>query len=428
MKQFASVLKSLEEKIKLLFAKTFENKSKFNIIVDIACIVFFFLAVLSIPLCSFRAGLNKVTWIFTIGFLGCMCLGLLLYYQIRFDVVSISLVIFNIWMLLSTAINGFKGFTITPITMSLTTLILYLYLSQNRKLIPFIIMAIYLSIVLFAFSYIAIYFKELISLDFKRLGSYFGDINDVSIFFGAGFSITFAALLLTKFKIWRFLIEAAMLLIFGICGLSTGSKMFLLIIAATSIIAIVLFLRKLKVKWFVYLLSFGGLLGVAVLILNLPAFATIKLRLLEFTTDASTIERFTMFVDGFYMFLRKPLFGFGIHGFFISSSFGEGWSHNNFSELLSSYGLVGFMLFYTPYIVSLKRIKKTQKSTLKSIINTILVLFICCMFVVALESQKIFAYTIPCVYAFYASEKYFDLNVRDIFKKKENRQIEGANS
>ena len=49
--------------------ESFRDKSNVNKIVDICALMFFSLAFLSIPLCSFKVGLNKITWIFSILFL-----------------------------------------------------------------------------------------------------------------------------------------------------------------------------------------------------------------------------------------------------------------------------------------------------------------------------------------------------------------------
>jgi len=412
MKHFISALR---ERTRTLWHKLFDGKSKLNIAIDIATLLFFTLSVLSIPLCSFKAGLNKVTWVFTIAFLGLMILGVLLYYSIRVDAVTVSLIVFAIWIFISTLLNGFKGFTITPIALSIATLIIYLYLVNNKKVIPVMLRLVYFAIVLFALVYVAKYFRELISLDFKRLGAIFGDINDIAIILGIGFSMSFSLMLMSKFNVVKFIFELLAAALFAICGLSTGSKIFVLIVGVVSIVLLVFFLRKLKAKWYIYIVSFGGLIGLGLIILNLPAFSMIKQRLLEFGTDDSTKTRLSMFVDGFYMFLRKPLFGYGIHGYYISSSFGLSWSHNNFSELLSCYGLIGFLLFYIPYIILFKNVKKTDANLTKHLIMALVVLFICCMFTVALESQKVFAYLIPIAYAYFSGEKY--LNFRLIAKK-----------
>ena len=87
------------------FALLFESKSKLNIAIDIIALLSFFAAFLSIPLCSFRAGLNKITWLFTIIFLIAMLISTILFGKIQIDKLSFSILLFVIWILICTFIN-----------------------------------------------------------------------------------------------------------------------------------------------------------------------------------------------------------------------------------------------------------------------------------------------------------------------------------
>ena len=62
--------------------------------------------------------------------------------------------------------------------------------------------------------------------------------------------------------------------------------------------------------------------------------------------DASSEERAGMIKRAFEMFLEKPAFGWGIEGFAKNSGYGV-YSHNNFTETLVSFGIFGFVLFYS---------------------------------------------------------------------------------
>lgn len=58
---------------------------------------------------------------------------------------------------------------------------------------------------------------------------------------------------------------------------------------------------------------------------------------------------------GWTAFLERPWSGYGLDCFrFLQGAYGT-YSHNNYIELLVSVGLVGTMLFYLPYLVSLRR-------------------------------------------------------------------------
>ena len=62
-------------------------------------------------------------------------------------------------------------------------------------------------------------------------------------------------------------------------------------------------------------------------------------------TEASAVERSRMIEKAFEMFMQKPFFGWGIDGFAAYSGFGV-YSHNNYMEMLVSFGLVGFLFVY----------------------------------------------------------------------------------
>lgn len=424
-----SFLKTLWQKSKqnLLdkFALLFESKNKLNIAIDIIALLSFFAAFLSIPLCSFRAGLNKITWLFTIIFLIAMLISTILFGKIQIDKLSFSILIFVVWILICTFINInlHDEIVLTPALLSILTCAIYLFISQNRQYRNLSVHILFISAIVFMGCYIALYFNELKSLDFTRLGGYFGNINDIAIYFGLGFSICVSLIFNSKFNIFKFLCLFIFLLLFGLCGLSTGSKIFLLIICVTSLFTIIKFMNKKHLKWYFYILIILGLALLFILIINLPAFETIKSRLLDFLNpksgDHSTSLRLQMFIDGFYMFLRRPLFGFGSSGYFTSSSIGGCWSHNNFSELLCSYGLIGFILFYIPYFLAIRSKKENKNKYLNDVGSILMVTFICCMFTAALESQKVFAYSIPIFYSLYDSNPVVLFDIKK-FKKKEN--------
>ena len=407
------------------FALLFESKSKLNITIDIIALLSFFAAFLSIPLCSFRAGLNKITWLFTIIFLMAMLISIILFGKIQIDKLSFSIILFVVWTAICTFVNIklHDDIVFTPILLMIFTCLTYIFISQNKQYRDLFVTVVFLSILIFTLSYVIFYFDELKSLNFKRLGENFGDINDIAICFGIGFAICFSLIFNLKFNIIKVILLFITLLLLGLCGLSTGSKIFLLIICVTSLFTVIKFMNKKHLKWYFYILIILGLVLLFILIINLPAFETIKRRLLDFLNpksgDQSTSLRLQMFIDGFYMFLRRPLFGFGSSGYFTSSSIGGCWSHNNFSELLCSYGLIGFILFYIPYFLAIRSKKENKNKYLNDVGSILMVTFICCMFTVALESQKVFAYSIPIFYSLYDSNPVVLFDIKK-FKKKEN--------
>jgi len=65
--------------------------------------------------------------------------------------------------------------------------------------------------------------------------------------------------------------------------------------------------------------------------------------------DNSTITRFFMIEKGFELFRIKPITGYGIanYGIIVNTSY----SHNNYIELLVGVGIIGFLIYYSIYIV-----------------------------------------------------------------------------
>ena len=68
--------------------------------------------------------------------------------------------------------------------------------------------------------------------------------------------------------------------------------------------------------------------------------------------EASAEIRRDMIVKALEMFIQKPIFGWGIEGFAAHSGFGV-YSHNNYTETLVSFGIVGFILLYSYKVVLL---------------------------------------------------------------------------
>ena len=66
--------------------------------------------------------------------------------------------------------------------------------------------------------------------------------------------------------------------------------------------------------------------------------------------EASAEIRYHMIEKAMEMFFQKPIFGWGIEGFAANSGFGV-YSHNNFTETLVSFGIVGFVLLYSYKLV-----------------------------------------------------------------------------
>lgn len=69
--------------------------------------------------------------------------------------------------------------------------------------------------------------------------------------------------------------------------------------------------------------------------------------------STSTEAREIMIMEGVSFFMDKPLFGGGEKYFASRTTTGYGYSHNNYIEILCNMGLVGFVVYYGPLVVTL---------------------------------------------------------------------------
>jgi O-antigen ligase len=67
------------------------------------------------------------------------------------------------------------------------------------------------------------------------------------------------------------------------------------------------------------------------------------------TTDSSTSTRFDMISTGLQYFIQKPFFGYGLGNYRFISGYNT-YSHNNYTELLVSFGLFGTVLYYSMHL------------------------------------------------------------------------------
>lgn len=99
-----------------------------------------------------------------------------------------------------------------------------------------------------------------------------------------------------------------------------------------------------------------GMVLVLFLVWTSPYFE--RFERLFFTLEGSTVGkeemsglyRLEMFAEGLDIWLESPLVGSGNEAFRLESGFGT-YSHNQVSELLANYGLLGFLAFYSIFIV-----------------------------------------------------------------------------
>lgn len=280
-----------------------------------------------------------------------------------------------------------------------------MYLVSNKRIIPLFFKAIYLATIFFLVYFLLSYGKSVFSFGLTRLGDKFGDINDIAIFNGIGFTFSLYFLFFSK-KVLIKSINAVFLVLFIIVILSSGSKIAYLFIPVTTILTIVC--RNGKNRWWLSLIMVSAIVITIFVVLNIPSLSFIKNKIVTMllsvfgdesssgsSVDYSTIHRFDMFVIGMELFLRSPAFGYGINGYRLFGGYSTGWSHNHYSEMLSAVGLVGFSLYSFPFVLTLFKSIKT-----KNYGATILMFFFIVVSIsIVLTGEKLFAFIIGVAYA-----------------------------
>ena len=407
-----------------------KSKFKLNTIINIIIFLLTSASFFSIPALSFRTKYYIITWVLIIFLIISMILYIFLSRRLVFDIVSASFLLFAFSSIISSALSGFRAFKITAPALSLLSLIVYTYCKSSPNNANKFLYGVFLGDVCFLLLFIFHYRTELIKLNFSRLGDYFGDINDISLFMSVGLVFCFFFIFFHK-KIIVKIIGAFTGFLFFVCGLTSGSKIFVFSFIFVTIFAVFLFFGKKK--WWLSIIILAVLFGLFILLLQLPSLSTIRKRIVDFTftmtgnssdktatVDLSTVDRMNMFVAGMEMFFRKPFFGWGIWGFATFGGVNNGWSHNNFSESLCNFGIIGTILFHFPFFISIKNfVKRKQKAYILPFL--LIVFFVVSMFSVALNSEKVYALIAPASFAILCSREKEILS--SFTKKINNRKV-----
>ncbi len=115
----------------------------------------------------------------------------------------------------------------------------------------------------------------------------------------------------------------------------------------------------------------------------------------------STDARGGMIEEGLTAFFDHPLFGGGEKYFASISSFGYGYSHCNYVELLCNYGLAGLIAFYAPILWALWRVAACDEATrsLKCLAVAVVIVFLVADWSTVTYSSIIMAY-FPALFVF----------------------------
>lgn len=343
---------------------------------------------------SSNSVINLIPIICTAVFLLFISILVLINKRIRVSPLYFTPLIFLAVVLISTLFNKTSIVKTTPLILLMIIGFVILTKSlgiDNKK----IIYSYYFGIFVFSlFFLLLIAFGLNKSSGEGRYGSIFGDENEVALYFA---STIFLALYFLFFNKHSSKLASILAIPSFICGLLTGSKGF--VISVLFSIYIIMAFYNGRKHWIRTLLIIIISIGLFIIlsISNIPFISTYLQRIIssvfnvfsESSSDYSTQNRLSMFFDAWNLFLHKPILGHGNRAYYYYSSFGGGgWSHNQFTEILCSYGILGFISFGLLFIIPfLQRKDKTDN------IPIMLVFFmISWMFSVSFDTLKIFMF------------------------------------
>ena len=124
----------------------------------------------------------------------------------------------------------------------------------------------------------------------------------------------------------------------------------------------------------------------------------------ESSKDDSTIMREKLVRSAIELWKTHPIFGAGLNNFAIY--FGESrdyYSHNNYTEILSGLGLIGFALYYIPIYVYTIRIRRNWKFPLAQSLKTLVIILL----ILDIGNVSYQSFSIQIIYVLLATCPYF---------------------
>lgn len=302
--------------------------------------------------------------------------------------------------------------------------LIYMYAYKNTNNIKIMLVSFLLGSLLFYFFYIGTYFKEIISFSFdERLGSDFDNLNTIARCFSFNSLIYFFLF----FKKKKYYLIPLFLLSFLLC-MACGSISNLLCIILS--IFIFIFLTGTKKQKILFTLFSVIILIVAFFILQLPNMEYFKNRIYGIITsflgidlgvrnDGSATARFVLLLDGFKLFLERPIFGFG-EGQIQLFTHGKGsYSHNNVVELLASYGLFTFLIF--EFFLFAPIFQKDNRKGNEILLPVLIFMIIFQFFLVTYYLKvEVFFIAIALANTHFKKDYYFALDIKKIIRNINN--------
>lgn len=346
----------------------FKNSNKLAFLVRTSCYLFYLLTCASLPLFTYRAGYNVIPIIFAAIFIVQVFVYCIFFKKFLINYFVICLSLFTIYCFTLTALTTRDFDPCKSIfTVSVLAIAIFEFFATEKKLV-FAFSCVLLSSIVLSASILIENFESIISLDFGRLGSTYGDLNTVGLIIVSGSlsSLWLSSEIEKKYIVKKILLIclALILLVFVLLTGSRGA-----FITGILIFALYLFFILFgynKKLFFIILICL--IVGFAFLI-QIPVFKDFKDRLFQMIVtflsggqisgEYSTDNRTKMFQEGMQIWTMNPIFGNGGSAFAIMSN-QHTWAHSTIPDLLSAFGIIGAGLWFFPLIRSLSFGQKTK--------------------------------------------------------------------
>ena len=261
-----------------------------------------------------------------------------------------------------------------------------------------------------------------------RIGSEINDnVNVVAFCLGFLYTIIFWSYTTEK-KLWKLLLVVILVAI----SFFTGSKKTIVILLMNLIMYLLLEKGKVN-KWFKV---FFALVIIANLIFNIEPLYNVIGRRLEnmyytisdknetLVYSYSTNVREKMITEGFNLFKENPIIGGGWGFFATRTHYGFNYSHNNYIEILCSFGLVGFIIYYMYHLKILKAsiisIRKKSYYYKESILSLVFIIMTLILDWTAVTFSAQCVWYLPIIVSSAILSNYYDI-------KKEEEKNENIN-
>lgn len=326
------------------------------------------------------------------------------YHKFVFDVFSLLLGFFVLTVLISQLTNfTLIDFPRTILLLSIFGIIFYQFLiTLNEEEKHNVYKLIILGGIFFAIYFIIYYFDDVIHLRFnERLGGDFSDQNDLAK--NLAIFVILSEIFIIKVKGKNKIIYIISTFLFLVLMLLTGSISNLLVLIVLSA-ALLFYMTKGKQRIFVTIAIFAMFL-LFIVSLQLPFMSYFRTRLINMYNlvfsesgkiDHSFLERTHLAMYGLRLFISKPIFGYGYNQVQFYTMGKDAFSHNNFIELLASFGILGFAAFEILLLYPIIKNWKKQKKELA--VFSLLYIFVFQTFLIVFR-KKIEYFLIPLAFS-----------------------------